>query len=276
MAAPVERPEDLHGVELADFVSERNALAARLKSSGDTEGAAAVKAMRKPPRSVWALNVVAREQPDLVARVLHAAGEVVTALGEGGDQLRAAQSAYSGAVTAIVDAAEARAGVSGDARERMRATVLAAGADPDGDVAEALRVGTLAADVAAPGFSFAGLVPGATTSAPASPAVRTPAAESGDTAVSEQAAAEQAAATAAAERAAAEQAEARAAERRRARERQQVRQQIGRLEQRAARLSDVADAAEAAAVEARAAVVRAQDELRDAQRRLEELDHPGE
>ena len=53
MAELVEAPDDLYGVDLADFVRERNALAARLKAAGDTEAAAAVRAaLRGGPR--WA------------------------------------------------------------------------------------------------------------------------------------------------------------------------------------------------------------------------------
>ena len=161
MAEPVEAPEDLYGVDLADFVRERNALAGRLKAAGDTEAAAAVRAMRKPPRSVAALNALARSEPAQVDQVLAAARAVADALGAGGDQLRAAQSAYAQAVTATVDAAADRAGITGEALERVRSTLLAAGAEPDGDVATRLRSGTLAEDAAAPGFSFAGVVAGA-------------------------------------------------------------------------------------------------------------------
>ena len=43
----------------------------------------------------------------------------------------------------------------------MARPVAAAGAEPAGEVATRLRSGTLAEDAAAPGFSFAGVVPGA-------------------------------------------------------------------------------------------------------------------
>ena len=249
MAELVEAPDDLYGVDLADFVRERNALAARLKAAGDTEAAAAVRAMRKPPRSVAALNALARSEPAQVDQVLAAARAVADALGAGGDQLRAAQSAYAQAVTVTVDAAADRAGITGEALERVRSTLLASGAEPDSDVATRLRSGTLAEDTAAPGFSFAGVVPGAQRPA-----------DDAD------------AAAAAAEAAAAAAAEAEAAARRLARRRQAVEQEIERIAERAARLADAADAAEAAAVEARATADRAQDELRDAQQRLQELE----
>jgi valyl-tRNA synthetase len=269
VAAVVDRPEDLYGVELGDFVAERNALAARLKASGDVDAAAAVKALRKPPKSAWALNSLARAQPELVQQVLDAANAVVAAINDGGDPLRAAQSAYSRAVTAAVDAAADRSGVAGDAVERMRATVLAAGADPDGAVAAALRSGTLVDDAAAPGFSFVGVVPGAAPRPRAVPPDRGTT-DPADTAAPE---ADTAAAEAEAAQRAVEAAE-RAAQRRRARERERLQQQLERLEQRVGRLGDVAEAAEAAAVEARAQVTRAQGELDQVRRQLEELGRP--
>lgn len=306
MAETVERPEDLYAVDLGDFVAERKALAARLTADGEREAAAAVKAMRKPPRSAWALNVLARAEPDVVAHALDAAGRVAAAVAEGGDELRTAQRDYTRAVTATVDAAARRTGLSGDALlEQMRSTVLAAGADPDGEVASDLRAGTLATDAPAPGFSFAGmdlaadLTPTAPRRTPRAATRRsaagraaaggagtardtesaanevsedaaTPSAE--DDAQKEKEAAEQAAAQEAAAAARAAKAAAAAAERRRARERTRLAREIDRRAQRVARLDEVAAAAEAAALEARAAATEAAEELRTAQARLEELE----
>jgi hypothetical protein len=269
MADVVERVEELYGLDLADFVAARNALAARLKAAGDADAAASVKALRKPPTSAWALNVLAREQPELVQQVLDAANAVVASINDGGDPLRAAQADYSRAVTAVVDAAADRAGLTGDPVERMRNTVLAAGADPEGDVATSLRQGTLTGDGAAPGFSFLGVVPGATP--PTRPSATAPADAEATTDVSTTAAAAAAASAARAEAEAAEAAE-RAAQRRRARERERLQQQLERAEQRAGRLADVADAAEAAALEARAHADAAHHDVQQLRERLGELD----
>lgn len=305
MAEPVERPEDLYAVDLGDFVAERKALAARLTADGDRAAAAAVKSMRKPPRSAWALNVLARAEPDVVAHALDAAGRVAASIAAGGDELRTAQRDYTGAVTATVDAAARRTGLSGDALlEQMRSTVLAAGADPEGEVASNLRAGTLATDAPAPGFSFAGmdlaadLAPTAPRRTPRAATRRTAAGraaaaragtardtESAADEVSEESAtssaeddaqekeaAEQAAAQEAAAAARAAKAAAAAAERRRARERTRLAREIDRRAQRATRLDEVATTAEAAALEARAAATEAAEELRTAQARLEELE----
>ncbi len=295
MADPVERPEDLYAVDIGDFVAERNALAARLRADGDRDAAAAVKAMRKPPRSAWALNVLARAEPDVVAQALDAARRVAESIAEGGDELRTAQREHTRTVTATVDAAARRAGLSGDALlEQMRATVLAAGADPDGEVASDLRAGTLATDAPAPGFSFAGMDLDAEI-VPTAPrrTRRTATRNTGPTAVSDEAAApadsssssteedaqEQSAAAAkeaaeeeAAAVARAAKAAAAAAERRRARERTRLAREIDRRAQRVERLLEVAATAEAAALEARAAANEAAEELTTAQARLEELE----
>lgn len=273
MADVVERVEDLYGLALADFVAARNALAARLKAAGDADAAASVKALRKPPTSAWALNVLAREQPQLIQQVLDAASAVVASINDGGDPLRAAQADYSRAVTAAVDAAADRAGLTGEPVERMRNTVLAAGADPEGEVATSLRQGTLTGDAAAPGFSFLGVVPGAapptrpSTTAPADADATTEA----TTDASTTAAAADAAAAARAEAEAAEAAE-RAAQRRRARELERLQQQLERAVQRASRLADVADAAEAAALEARAHADAAHHDVQQLRDQLDELD----
>jgi hypothetical protein len=287
VADPVERPEDLYAVDLGDFVVARNGLAARLRADGDRDAATAVKAMRKPPRAAWALNVLARAEPEVVAQALDAAQRVAESISDGGDELRTAQRDYTRAVTATVDAAAQRAGLSGDALlEQMRATVLAAGADPDGEVASNLRAGTLATDAPAPGFSFAGMDLAADVAPtaprhPRRPATRVEtgaapiddAAAAAETArVAEAAASEDAAAEEAAAAARAAKAAAAAAERRRARERTRLAREIDRRAQRVARLDEVAATAEAAALEARAAATEATEELRTAEARLEELE----
>lgn len=287
VADAVERPADLYSVDLADFVARRTALAAQLKASGDRDAAAAVASMRKPPRSAWALNVVARTEPEVIERVLDSARRVASAIVDGGDELRAAQREYTRAVTATLDAAASRSGLTGDAvLEKMRSTLLAAGADPDGEVASNLRAGTLSGDVAAPGFSVAGLdTPGigAAADAPQADADRVDATADTEQADTEQADTEQAEretsaaeqeAAAAAAAAAAQRAAAATAERRQARERTRLEREIDRRTQRLERLTAVADAAEAAALEARSAADRAADELRSAEERLAELERP--
>jgi hypothetical protein len=73
--------DDLYGLPLERFVSERNALAKTLRKEGDREGAQEVAALRKPSLAAWAVNQLVRTR----------AGNV-QALFEAGDALRRAQS----------------------------------------------------------------------------------------------------------------------------------------------------------------------------------------
>jgi hypothetical protein len=79
--------DELYEQDPDAFTERRDALAKRLKAEGEAEGAARVRALRKPVRSAWAVNRLVRE--DRVA---------VEALIAVGDRLRAAQRrALSGA-----------------------------------------------------------------------------------------------------------------------------------------------------------------------------------
>src|SRR4051794_41888804 len=86
------------------FVAERDALVKELRAAGRDDDAAAVKALRKPTATVWALNqLAARESGGLAA------------LFEAGRALRAAQSeAIAGSSSnALVEAGGARAAAGG-------------------------------------------------------------------------------------------------------------------------------------------------------------------
>ncbi|HEX6580351.1 MAG TPA: hypothetical protein VF195_05715, partial [Actinomycetota bacterium] len=58
------RIDELYGLPLERFTAERDALAKELASAGDRDGAARVKALRKPVVAAWAVNLLAREDPD--------------------------------------------------------------------------------------------------------------------------------------------------------------------------------------------------------------------
>src|SRR3954451_9005490 len=61
--SPVSDPDELYGLALEEFVSERDALAKRLRSAGDRAGAEEVKRLAKPSRAAWAVNQLMRSQP---------------------------------------------------------------------------------------------------------------------------------------------------------------------------------------------------------------------
>ncbi len=156
MTEPSDDPADvLYQEDPTDFVARRTALAKSLKASGDTEVAASVAKLRKPPRTAAALGEFARSDPGAVHALLDAARTVADSLRVGGSELRAAQAEYSSIVSNLVERAADAGDITTDAmRERMRATLLAAGADPDGEVARQLTIGALRDDASAPGFAF--------------------------------------------------------------------------------------------------------------------------
>jgi hypothetical protein len=72
IANPIAKSIDrLLALPPAEFVSARNKLASELKKT-DSAQAAAIKALPKPSPSVWALNQVARSDPDRIAAFLDA------------------------------------------------------------------------------------------------------------------------------------------------------------------------------------------------------------
>ena len=79
------RAADLYGLPLEEFTSARNELARELKRAGKKEAADEVGALRKPTRSTWAVNQVARRRPP-----------ETRALVKAGDELRKAQRAVVG------------------------------------------------------------------------------------------------------------------------------------------------------------------------------------
>jgi hypothetical protein len=154
--------EALYGLPLDEFTKARDALArARAKEQGKEAGAA-VKALRKPSLTAWALNQLARGHPGEVEALLEAGDRLrraQTAALEGGDpdELREAARAEAGEVQALAGQARAilaDAGRGGSAahEDRLAATLRAAAVDSEaGDL---LRRGVLTGDLSPAGFGF--------------------------------------------------------------------------------------------------------------------------
>lgn len=149
---------DLYALEPEAFIGARDALVKELKANGETEQAAAVKALRRPTVAAWAVNQAARNGPDLVDELL-AAGERLAGAqrhaqsGKGGaDELRAAGTLRREAIRRLADEAIAaldRAGRSGDTvRDDIAGTLEAATLDPE--VAARVRDGMLERTVVPP------------------------------------------------------------------------------------------------------------------------------
>lgn len=148
----------LFDAELADFVGERDALVKQRKAEGDKEGAASVKALRKPSTVAWGINRVARSNPAEVdalfaagAAVRAAQMEAVQGIGDGG--LRDKAKTWRDQVNAL---AALVAKLIGDTyRDDAAASFEAASADED--LADVVRRGRLTNAIEAAGFGLAGM-----------------------------------------------------------------------------------------------------------------------
>jgi len=149
----------LYGAPPEAFVTERDALAARLRQAHQGEAAAAVARMKKPVAVAWAANRLARAEPAAVKALLAAEERLRTAqkralAGRGGPaDVAKAQAAEREAVNELVAAAHSRLDppVTGTALDRLGQTLRAAAADAS--VAGLLARGRLTNEVHAAGFA---------------------------------------------------------------------------------------------------------------------------
>ncbi len=158
--AESDEADALYSLPLAEFTAARNALAARLRKAGDRSASDAVKGFAKPSITAWALNQVARRQPELVTALLDAADELRRAqqqllAGHGQAGFREASQAERGATAVLVRAAAEVLEEDGHPAnktvlDRIEATARAAVADPE--AAERLQAGHLTADLNPSGF----------------------------------------------------------------------------------------------------------------------------
>src|SRR6266516_821398 len=136
---------ELYSADPDHFIDRRGALAAEARAAGDAAAAKQIGALRKPTRSAWVLNHLARAEPGATSQL-----DLL------GDELRAAQLALDGAgirelsvrrrqlIGALARQAFAACGLQSPPaalRDEVTATLGAAMADPE--VAEQLRAGTL-------------------------------------------------------------------------------------------------------------------------------------
>ena len=66
----------LYSLPLEEFTRERDELAKRLRGDGETDAAAAVKALKKPSVAAWAVNQVQRDRPDEVRELIEVTEEL--------------------------------------------------------------------------------------------------------------------------------------------------------------------------------------------------------
>jgi hypothetical protein len=100
--------DELYAAPFERFVSLRADLRARFRAAGDAAGARQVSEAAKPTRTAWALNRVARSNPELVAAMVRAREGAATAQKRGDSTaIRDLVRQYRDAVAAVVRAVRA-------------------------------------------------------------------------------------------------------------------------------------------------------------------------
>jgi DNA repair exonuclease SbcCD ATPase subunit len=155
-----EETERLYSLPLDRFTSERDALARKLRDDGDKAAADAVKALRKPTVSAWAINQVARKERMKVRSLLVAGEKLRKAHGEvlsGGQPAAVAEAteAERNAIIHLVTSAEKALSEAGHSAsqstlDRIATTLRAAAVEDEGRVL--LERGRLQHDLDPTGF----------------------------------------------------------------------------------------------------------------------------
>jgi hypothetical protein len=252
-AAVAEAAAELYGVPTDEFTAARNARAKQARDGGNRELAAAITKLPKPTAAAWLANQLVRNAAHELSALLslgQAMRQATAALDR--EELRRLTRDQRAAMAALVQRARDLANAAGQrindpAVQGLEATLHAALADPD--AADQLATGRLAGALRSSGFPI-GDTDAAVWSAPAS-AARESAPRPGRTPARDGAATSDR--TAAPDRTAPTEP---VASRRAQREEQRIRD---------------ADAAEAARDEARTALARAEEVVRDAKALVDEL-----
>jgi hypothetical protein len=152
----------VYSVPLGEFVTLRRDLAGQLRASGDLAGARELLAAKKPSRTAWALNQLARRHPDMLRAALEAHTAALKAQSHGADAVRDSVRAFRDRIgdcvrqcSAIL--AEAGAGANATQSRLIGETVRAAIQAPDSR--ERLLEGLLTEDIEVED-PFAGLTAG--------------------------------------------------------------------------------------------------------------------
>jgi hypothetical protein len=153
-----KRTADLYGLPLEEFTSARNELARELKRAGKKEAADEIGALRKPTRSTWAVNQVARRRPQ-ETRALVKAGDGLRKAqravvgGRGPEVLAEAQRTHRRALEELTETGREVLGEHGPATAVLtQAVQTLRAASIDKEAAKDLVRGTLAGDVEQSGF----------------------------------------------------------------------------------------------------------------------------
>jgi hypothetical protein len=147
--------DELYGADPAEFVAARKQLSAALRTAGDKDGAKQLLAARRPSTSAWALNQVARREPQLVETLLDASRALYAAQTRGSnkpDVLRDAIRTHREAVDATADAALTVLGARANDKFRSEIVSTLRAVSVDEEAEEQLRTGRVVREASASGF----------------------------------------------------------------------------------------------------------------------------
>lgn len=155
--------EELYRVPPSEFVQTRRRLAEAAQAEGDEPAAKRIRALRRPTVSAWAVNLLVREQDDLVRELLELGEEIRRGWAEGEDPTRfdrVRDLAVAEAVRVAGSLVEATGRPLGEqAAREVEETLQAAIADPE--AAEEVRSGRLTHPRSHAGFALPGAPSGA-------------------------------------------------------------------------------------------------------------------
>jgi hypothetical protein len=257
--------EALYGAPLESFVAERKRLAAELKASGDSAGAAAVGKAAKPTLSAWAVNQLVRHERPLMERMAETNARVRDAqVGGTRETFAAATAEQRQSMQALRAAAAEILSAAGHPTspallERITRNLRALAGDAEG------ARGRLTRDLADEGFGFGDLAPALAAAAAAGTAPRPRAAAGRDGGAKPQSRAAEAAARAEAQRQARERAE-------HTRQVAKLRRDLEAAQERATEAADQATRARRAADKAAEESRRADAAVEQARRALAEAE----
>jgi hypothetical protein len=147
--------DELYGADPSEFVATRKRLSASLRDAGDRPGANVLQRARRPSTSAWALNQLARREPQLVERLLDTSSALYAAQTQVSNEpevLRLAIRAHREAVEAATDAAAAVLGERANESFRSEIVSTLRAVSTDEDVGRQLRAGRLTREASSSGF----------------------------------------------------------------------------------------------------------------------------
>jgi hypothetical protein len=149
--------DELYGLPLNEFTATRDERAAEARKAGETELAKSLKQLRKPSTGAWLANLLVRDQPREVGRLIKLGTTLRSDQDLEGARIRRATKEKAEAVGKLLQQARSiakRAGLplSQSVEQELEATLDAAFADPSS--AESLREARLTTALHYSGLGF--------------------------------------------------------------------------------------------------------------------------